>query len=239
MRIPRMAVIVPVVALALAGLTACAGGSEAKSNAGTDAKTLADEAQRLIKSVDDYKMVGGGQDEETRIDWDLCIRNGTDVQGTMTIDGNRAEIIVIGKDEYLKADVPFWKMSMTGSVPPAVIDRAAATVAGKFVKSPADEEEGGLASMAALFDGDTSGVTKGDAVKIDGVKVIPLSKKDEEGETTTLYVKEKGKPFPFMIKSEGKGKATMKFSKGKTKCEPKAPAESFSKDDLKKQFKDA
>ncbi|MFI1578441.1 hypothetical protein [Embleya sp. NPDC020630] len=238
MRTSRMAAIVPVVALALVGLTAC-GGSEQKSNAGTDAKALADEAQRLLKSVPDFKMVGSGQDEETKMEMDLCIRSGADMQGTMTIDGNRVEVIFIGKDQYMKAEAPFWKMMMGEFVPERMLDEVVSKMAGKYLKSPVDEEDDGVSSMTDFFDGSTDGVTKGEPVKIDGVKVIPLSKKDDEGETTTLYVQEKGKPYPFMVKSEGKNNATAKFTKGKQKCEPTAPAESFTKEDLKGQFKDA
>ncbi|MFF7246441.1 hypothetical protein ACFZBU_21330 [Embleya sp. NPDC008237] len=237
MRTSRMAMIVPVVALAFAGLTAC-GGSDEKSNAGTDAKVLADEAQKLLKSVADYKMVGGGQDEETKIEWDLCIRNGADVQGKMVIDGNPVEMIVVGKDQYMKADAAFWKKSMGESVPPAVLDGVVAKLAGKYMKTPVEDDDS-FANMTDFFDGSTDGVTKGEPVKIDGAKVIPLSKKDDEGETTTLYVQEKGKPYPFMVKSEGKGNATMKFTKGKSKCEPTAPAESVTQEDFKRLSQDA
>lgn len=238
MRTARMFAIVPVVAVAFAGLTAC-GGSEAKSNAGTDAKMLADEAQRLLESVADYKMVGGGQDEETKIEWDLCIRNGADVQGKMVIDGDPVEMIVVGKDQYMKADSAFWKKSMSDTVPAAVLDRAVAMVSGKWVKTPVDDEDGGPGSMADLFDGSTDGVSKGEPVKIDGVKVIPLSKRDEDGVTTTVYVREKGKPYPYLAKSEGDGDMSVKFTKGKSKCEPTAPAESITKEELKGRFKDA
>ncbi|MGW1990683.1 hypothetical protein [Embleya sp. NPDC001921] len=221
MRITRMAVVASAAAaLALGGLTAC-GEDELKSNAGTDAKALADESLALLKQVDDFKMTGTGKDTEdnTSMEWDICIRKGADLVGNMKMDGSPVEMIKVGNDLYMKADAAFWSKTMGGEEGgPSEMGKL---MAGKYMKTPADDEDGPF-DPTDFFDGSTDGVTKGEAVKIDGRKLIPLAKKDEDGVTTTLFVPEKGKPYPVLVKTDD-GSAEMRFSKGKNKCEPAVP----------------
>ncbi|WP_406283065.1 hypothetical protein [Embleya sp. NBC_00896] len=221
MRVTRMAIAVSTAALAVAGLTACGGDSEEKSNAGTDAKVLADEALALLKGVDAYKMVGGGKSEEMTMDWDICIK-GSDLTGSMKMDGSPVEMIKIGKDLFMKADAAFWAKTMGGEVEEASTkDAALKLMDGKYVKTPADD---GFGDPTDFFDGSTDGVVKGEVVTIDGMKLIPLSKKQkDEEDTTTLYVAEKGKPYPILVKVEGGTTLNLKITKGKTKCAPTAP----------------
>lgn len=223
MRIPRMAIAVSAAALAFAGLTAC-GGDEEKSNVGTDAKALADETMSLLADVEDFKMVGGGTDEDkTSMEMDLCIRKGADAKGTMKMDGAPVEIIKVGSDMFMKADAAAWTKIFGGEGS----SEMAKLVAGKYMKTSAteeDEEGGGLDTITDFFGDSTDGVTKGDVVKIDGKSLIPLSKEQKDGkDTTTLYVPEKGKPYPVLVKVEGESNMSMKLSRGKSKCDPVAP----------------
>jgi hypothetical protein len=223
-RITRMAVIVSAAALSLAGLTACGGDSDEKSNAGTEAKALADETVALVKQAGHLKMVGGGDDEGTKTEMDVCVRKGADLKGTMKQDGAPVELIQVGNDSYMKADPAYWVKFMGGEgVPASNADAVVQALTGKYMKSSGGEGDDS-SNMSDFFDGSTDGVTKGETVKIDGKKLIPLSKKQKDGkDTTTLYVPEKGKPFPVLVKVDGESKMEIKLSQGKGTCEPTVP----------------
>ncbi|MYV99753.1 hypothetical protein [Streptomyces sp. SID3343] len=222
MRTTRVAVLVSAAVIGLTGLTAC-GGDDEKSNAKTDAKALADEAVNLLKQVDDFKMVGSGESDGSKMEMDVCVHKGADLKGTMKMDGSPVEMIKVGKDLYMKADAAFWAKSMGGEGGPVEgMDAMSKLMAGKYMKTPADSDGDNFGDPSDFFDGSTDGVTKGDVVKIDGKKLIPLSKKDKEGATTTLFVPEKGKPYPVLIKKDD-DKTELKLSRGKDKCEPAVP----------------
>jgi len=219
MRIPRMAIAVSATALAFAGLTACGDDKEEKSNVGTEAKALADEAMSLLAGVD-FQMVGGGTDEDkTPTEMDLCIRKGVDVKGTMKMDGSPVEMIQVGNDRYMKADAAFWSKLTGGEDGPN--PEMGKLMAGKYMKTTAEDDDD---KVSDFFDGSTDGVTKGEPVDIEGKSLIPLSKKQKDGkDTTTVYVPEKGKPYPALVKIEGGTNMSMKLSRDKAKCEPAAP----------------
>jgi hypothetical protein len=217
-----VAVIVSAAVIGLTGLTAC-GGDDEKSNAKTEAKALADEAIDLLKQVDDFRMVGGGESDGSKMEMDVCIRKGMDLKGTMKMDGSPVEVIKVGKDMYMKADAAFWAKSMGGEGGPVEgMEAMSKLMAGKYMKTPADGDGDGFGDPSDIFDGSTADIVKGEPVKIDGKKLIPLSKKDKDGATTTVFVPEKGKPYPVLIKKDD-DKTEMKLSRGKDKCEPAAP----------------
>jgi hypothetical protein len=221
-RTTRMAVIVSAAVIGLTGLTAC-GGDDEKSNAKTEAKALADETVALLKKVDDFRMVGGGESDGSKMEMDICVRKGMDFKGTMKMDGSPVEVIKIGQDLYMKADAAFWAKSMGGEGGPGEgMDAMSKLMAGKYMKTPADGDGDGFDDPSDFFDGSSDGVVKGEPVKIDGKKLIPLSKKDKDGATTTVFVPEKGKPYPVLIKQD-QDKTEIKLSRGKNKCEPAVP----------------
>lgn len=204
----------------VAGLTACAGGSGAKSNAGTEARALADESVALMRDVDDFKLTGSGEMDGTTMSLNFCVRKGTDAKGTITIDGATVEVVVIGKDQYMKADAKAWAKLVDVAGGRGSAD-AVEKLDGKYMKVDAGGDDG-FGSMADPFEGDTEGVTKGDPVTVEGVRVIPLTQ-EFEGDTTTVYVRATGKPYPVVVKTEGSSPSSMRYTKAKARCEPVAP----------------
>ncbi|MFE2870411.1 hypothetical protein [Embleya sp. NPDC059259] len=122
-------------------------------------------------------------------------------------------------------------------------------VEGKYIKIGGNEAgklgqdllKGGTPSLDGLFGSDSDSgdsadssdeppMTKGPTTEINGIKVIPLISKDEDGTTVTMYVAANGKPFPVRFtaddKSDGTNEVTLdlKYSKLPGGVSPKAPA---------------
>ncbi|WP_406300684.1 hypothetical protein OG948_49080 (plasmid) [Embleya sp. NBC_00888] len=218
----RTAVVSAVVALAVAGLAACDGGSE-KSNADKDAKALADDALARLRKADDVKMVGGGDNRGKKQDVDVCLRN-ADLQGTMKVDGSPVDIVLVGTFVYMKAEPDFWAKALAEQGPQAVL--MSKLFAGRYVKTPAEGEDGrdgSVGGMSDFFQGSAEGVVKGEVVTVDGRKLVPLSKKNAKGNTVTLHVPEKGEPFPTLVTVSGSVTMKLNLTRGAQKCAPTAP----------------
>ena len=197
-----------VVALVVAG---CGGSSPGgRTNAIGNGEALKTGQQVLTDAVtaaeaaSSFRMAGtittGGQ----KIGLDLTIVRGRGATGSMTLGGEKVNLIVVGKDAYMKADAAFWTR-FGGSNGSAI----AQLVAGKWFKFPTDNSQfgalTGFTDPKSFFDSlSTSGgaiVNKG-ATTYKGQSVVNIFGGEENG---TLYVAATGPAYPVAITKTGSG----------------------------------
>jgi len=213
---------------AFGGLTACAGDDSRKaSNAGRDARELAEHTSQLMRKVGDFRVTGFVDSEGVRATVDGCVRDGSDFEVRFDFDGHLLEILLVGETTYTKGDIrALGALGSDDEEETAAMGEVDARLDGKYLKTPAeDSEEDSFLGMFDPFSDGIDGIVKGDPVRIDGVWLIPLSMTDEddEEEVATVYVRESGPPYPVMVKTEGTEVGTIKYTKGKKPCTPVAP----------------
>ena len=98
-----------VVAFAVAG---CGGGSSPSGSGGNgeaskSAQQVLTDAVAAAKGASSFRMSGqvatGGQ----QIGLDLTVVKGKGAMGSMTLKGQKVDLVVIGSDGYMKADAAF------------------------------------------------------------------------------------------------------------------------------------
>ncbi len=166
---------------------------------GLESKT-ADEilaaATAALKDAKSFRAKGKGESDGQAIEVDLLFA-GSDVKGTITLQGASVEVIQSGGASYLKADAEFWKMFL----PAEVQALALPLVTGKYVKVPATQSV--IPSIDVLLKPEGT-VTKGEQTTVDGKKVITVETKDGK-----LHVSLEGKPYPVDLVSDD---GTIEFS---------------------------
>ncbi|MFF4228824.1 hypothetical protein [Streptomyces sp. NPDC001820] len=212
---------------AAVGLTAC-GGGQSEDTAGKAASSppspktpvdpfegltadqIADKALKATKAANSLKLAGEGKDDGKDLSWEFTLSNAGNCTGKLSYTGSgQAELLVVDKVTYMKADEAFWKGIAKQKGTPAKQSTALAEMMkGRWMKAPADKSGGmaGLCNLDALLkkmgDEDTSGVTKGESAEINGQKAITLTRK-EGAETHTFYVATEGQPYFLKFVTEG------------------------------------
>jgi len=192
-------------ALAVAG---CGGGSSPAASAGGNGEAAKSAQQifadtvRAAKGASSFHMSGqistGGQ----QIALDLSIAKGKGAQGSITLKGQKVDLIVVGKDAYMKAGPAFWTQ-FGGSAGSTI----AQMLAGKWVKFPAANPQfAGFSAFtsSSLFDKLSSShgtLSKKGATTYQGQSVVAILDSSKTG--GTLYVAGTGTPYPVAIKGTG------------------------------------
>lgn len=203
-----------VVALALAG---CGGGSSSPSTSGngeaakpaqqvlTDTVNAADAATSLHLSGN---ISGGGE----QIGVDLRVAKNKGATGTVTLNGSKVQLIIIGSDAYIKADAKALQ-ALAGTQGAAV----APALANQWLKAPTNDAkfQGILAfsNPQSLFDQLKSGA--GANLKNNGVMTYKGQSAvalDDGAANGTLYVAATGTPFPVALVKTGTAGGALTFS---------------------------
>ena len=195
-----------VFALAVAG---CGSSSPSGStNAGGNAEALKSGQQVLTDAVNaaegasSFRMSGtintGGQ----QIGLDLTIVKGKGAQGSMTIGGQKVDLVIVGADAYMNAGAAFW--TQFGGTSGSAI---AQLVAGKWFKfsttDPQFSSITGLTDSKSLFDSLSSSagtITNKGATTYKGQSAVAIFAGSKNG---TLYVATTGVPYPIAIAKTG------------------------------------
>ncbi|OPC79274.1 hypothetical protein B4N89_35040 [Embleya scabrispora] len=224
MRIGRVVVALSAVAFGLVSVTSCNGDGDGgkSSNVGKDPRALVNEAQALWQA-EDFKVTGDAVADSIRSDYDVCVHVGRDLQGTESILGHPAEVIVVGGKAYRKGDVAFWRaIGGRSENTQAEIDEGAARLADKYVTTTADPDDQ-LDGMGSVFGDAKLAYTMGEISEIGGKRVIALTARQGDETTRTVHVLAEGKPYPVKIQVDGADPVNLVLARAGKGCTPAAP----------------
>lgn len=242
MRARRIAAVASATVLAVVALGACGGDDGGADNTKTDAKVLADKAVEYAKKQTSMAASLKGTKDGKPVEGTSCVNveggKTKSVKGSMTTENGTAEVVTIDGKDYFKASVDTYLKQAEEDPADYDVKAAEAALGGKWMVSDSEDPD----DTADFFDGKTDGVTKGEVTEFNGKKVVPLSKKDEDGVEKTVYIAAKGDPVVVgMLEVDGESRTeTIVTSMGKA-CDAKAPAQdqTLTKEQVNKLFRDA
>ncbi|MFE6166143.1 hypothetical protein ACFQ7F_45450 [Streptomyces sp. NPDC056486] len=219
---------------ALVALAGC-GGDGADDNkdkpfAGKSADQIAADAVEATQQADSMHMKGTmRQSAGSSVTIDLSVDQRKNCDGTIQSEGASADVRHTKGTFYLRGDEKYWENALKGQSGGAKI---VPKVADKWVKAPADDATTknvcDKQALMASMDKDKSerkGMKKGSTTTVDGTEAIRLTKKNSGGETITLFVATKGKPYILRTTSTGgKDPNTATFSDYGKSVSPQEPA---------------
>jgi hypothetical protein len=207
--------------LALALVAAGCGGSGSSSTTtsasdnGMASKSAAQVLAASVKAADSASslhMGGNVPAANGPIGIDLSIAKDQGATGSMTINGKKVDLVIVGGEGYMKGDAAFW--SQFGGAAGATI---AQLLQGKWLKFPVNNSQFhpivAFASAKAIFDqlksGSDSHLENMGATTYKGQSVVALNDGVKKG---TFYVAATGTPYPVALVKTGSGGGTITFS---------------------------
>ncbi|MER5966146.1 hypothetical protein [Streptomyces sp. NPDC002057] len=179
------------------------------------ADEIADRAVTATRSATSLRMTGRVVTDGQPLDVDFAVNDRDECTGLMKIRGGTAELRKVDEVTYIKGDEAFWRVSMTSQgMPDEQIAVTIELIKGRWLKiDPGQPGSGDLESvcdLGSLLDDlggdeeDRTGLTRGPGAEVDGTPVATLVKRDD-GETTTVSVAQKGKPYILRMARAGGG----------------------------------
>ncbi|MFF4227763.1 hypothetical protein [Streptomyces sp. NPDC001820] len=200
---------------------AAVSGTAPVDLSGLTADQIADKAVATTRAARSLRMAGHVSSEGERTTVDLAMDNKGACTGKLGLVGT-AELRQVNKILYMKADEKFWRASLNeGSSSDPGRERFVELVKDRWIKMPASSarDMGGVCDLKAMLEdrdmnkSDRQGMTKGPDAEVNGLPTTTLVKKKAGGETITLYVAKKGKPYLVrVVKTGGDAPGTMTFS---------------------------
>lgn len=206
------------VLVGLAGIAGCAGGEPTTITSTTPAKSasasatpppkqspattgngvdrlkpleILQKAKQATTTAESVRIRGRVTDSGDAYELDIMAA-GRQAAGYIKFDGQRMDMILNGKQFYIKGDKAFWT---------STADKDAADMfAGKYLKTTIDDKDfadlAALASLPKYFEelpepGDFTYARKGEVTKVGGVSAIPVG--DLSG--AKIYVATEGVPY--------------------------------------------
>ncbi|MFE0105690.1 hypothetical protein [Streptomyces sp. NPDC059009] len=193
-------------AAAVVGVTGCSSDGDKDPFEGMSAKEIADKAADASKGAGSFRVTGEGKQADKSVKVDFSVAKSGDCTGkTDAGDKGVGELLVSGKTQYVKGDEAFWKNSMGSSA-------AAGKLAGKWVKTPNEKQEGTCSADQMFQSKKLKNVKREKDSDVNGKKAAVLTK-NESGKKTTFYVAAEGKPyFLKVVTSDKEGPGTMYFT---------------------------
>jgi hypothetical protein len=212
-----------VVALLVAGCGGSGSGGSDNGEAKQPATQVLHDATKAAEAASSVHLTGevptGGQ----VIGIDMTVVKGKGATGSLTLKGQKVDLVVIGNDAYMKAGATFWAQ-FAGSKGAAI----ASLVADKWIKfSATDPRFQGFTSFA-----DTSGmfqtlgrgsstVTNKGATTYKGQSVVNLYDPAKGG---SLYVSATGTAYPVAVIKSGSNSGAITFDKWNESVTLSAPS---------------
>ncbi len=198
-----IAAIVAVVLVVAGGKKSGPGLNGVQAQSGTDALATAREALRAAKSVEISGTVASNG-QSIRLDLTLT---GNDSQGTLTINNNDVQLIMVDSTVFIKGDADFLKQYAGNDQ--AVLNQ----LNGKWLKttSTTDFNSFTLDGFAGLLKPGTGANTVNPTVTqstLNGQKVVVVSQKDG----STLDIANTGAAVPLLLSSKGSDGGTVNFT---------------------------
>jgi hypothetical protein len=206
-----------VVAFAVAG---CGGGGSSpgttsSSGNGETSKPATQVLTDAVKAADaasSLRLAGNVSSNGQQTAIDLSVAKGKGATGSVTVKGQKVELVVVGSNGYMKGGTAFWTQ-FAGSNGATI----AQLLAGRWLKFPVNNAQFqpivAFSDPQALFDSLQSGASS--ALKNDGAttykgqSVVALNDGAKNG---TLYVSATGTPYPVALVKTGSGGGAIAFS---------------------------
>lgn len=219
MRTRNTALVAAMCAALAATLAGCGGdGGGEDPDAGTNgvgklpAAKIESRAHKAAVGAEAVRLSGSlvTKGRTYKVDMRLKADGGT---GQVSTEGSTFELLRVGKDLYLKADVAFWThKDEGGNGSGGALTDADAAAAGKlddkYVKVPVGDPSykrlSGLTDKALLLDGLLAlhgEISAGDRGTVDGVRTIRI--RGGEGSGGMLDVSLEGRPYPLRLQRAG------------------------------------
>jgi hypothetical protein len=199
-------------------LTACGGGDSGNGEAAKKGPQVATDAANALEQSGAAHAKGSVTSSGQAGDLDLQLQ-GTDVSGTLTLQGQKIQVISTGGKTYIQAPVSLY----TAQGVPATI---AGELDGKWVIVPDSAASSfGTFTLKGLADElrKPTDATYKDPVTtatVDGQKVVVVTQTDG----STLDVAASGQPYPVKEESKGSSPSTVTLSDFGKKTTITAPA---------------
>ncbi|QGN48450.1 hypothetical protein ACN26Y_20470 [Micromonospora sp. WMMD558] len=204
MRVARVLVPLAVTGMVLAGCgepttggatwSAPADAASAAGNGVADltAAEILRKTNAALKKAGSFRVEGQRKDGGSTLSIDLKVM-GEDLAGTLGLNGQRIQLLLVGGQPYFKANETFWKESGPRG------EGMAQLIGDRWVTVARDDKNFGslftIAEDAANLAPDGT-ATKGEAKTIDAGPAITLI---DESDRSTLYVATTGEPYPLLI----------------------------------------
>ncbi|MFH8841434.1 hypothetical protein [Streptomyces sp. NPDC017868] len=183
--------------------------------AGLTPDEIGERAVTATRSATSLRMTGKLVSEGQPLGIDFAVNDKDECTGLIKIEDGAAELRRLDHITYLKGDEAFWRASMTSQgMSEPQITVTIELIKGRWLKiapgQAGSQDLGGvcdLKSLLADLDKDKEqrrGLTRGPDGKVGKTPVATLVKKKADGETTTVSVSERGKPYILkMVKTGG------------------------------------
>jgi hypothetical protein len=201
------------VVLGLTVLSGCGDGEDSAGSGttpaaagaldGLTADQILEKTRAAAAAATSVRMVGAVKDDtQGLIELDLKLKAGEGAIGTMGIGGGDVEIVVVGKEVFIKGNEAFYR---------AVIGEedwdpnVANLLVGRYIKAGADNENFGpiaaftdmQAFLAEVLKPETD-IERVDSEPVGGVPTVGL-KGGKEGEEAVLQVLDQAEPYPARL----------------------------------------
>ena len=202
--------------------SAAPSGPASNGVAAMEPDAIVEKAKAALTEAKSFRVKGNVREDSQSFGVDFKIR-GADVIGAMTIGKAKVEVVRVGKQQFIRPNHAFWKMS-AGSAKQA--ETIMTVLNGRWVKVSAKDknftELFSVTDVDKLLDPDGK-VVKGEIQTVDGKQAIAL--KDSGSEPGTLFVATEGEPYPLRIDGPTPADGGIRFSDfGATFTDLTAPA---------------
>jgi hypothetical protein len=199
------------------------GSSGASTLASESANAVVKDASKAAQDATSYHMAGTIRASSSDlgsgpVGLDLSVENDKGATGWIEVAGAKVDLVVTGKDGYMRAPGAFWK-KFAGKQGGAGVGSFAASMFGdKWLKFPADNKDFAPLTSPTKGNGIFKSLTK-DHGKLEnegektykGQSVIAIRDTTKGG---TLYVAATGTPYPVALtKAGGKEAGAISFDK--------------------------
>jgi len=205
----------------------CGGGgassTQTSSLATKPARVVLRETSKAVKAASSFRMSGrikgfGGDNFVTSgqpVGIDFTVVRDKGVAGSLTVGGSEVDLIVTGKNAYLRASSAFWKKIVKQQGAGQGAGLAATLFGNKWLKIPAGKQGLGPftspAKFGSLFNSLTSNLGRLDnkgQTTYKGQSVVAI----ESAKGQMLYVSATGTPYPVaVVKTGGKSSGAVTF----------------------------
>jgi hypothetical protein len=222
-------------AMAAAALTACSGGDGGGSGSDGDgggdfaeesARTILDESEKDMKALSSVTVGGGLTTDGQQLTLDMAVSTDGSCEGTIGLQGGKAEIRSTGKQSWMKPDAAFWESFAGESA--AMVQQV---VGDRWVVVPGDASDfTELCDLDELLSemrgGEDAAGEVGGTREVAGQEAVEVSTESDEGDPLTVWIAvDDPHRILEMEVTQGEEPGTITFSGFDAELDVQAPAD--------------